>query len=300
MMSRTAPPPLTDSTAHRRFRDRAAAGFGAVDFLKKAVDERLVDRLLTIRRRFPLVLDLGCHHGSLARAMLASGKVDRVIAADPSPLMAAQASGFCPAFATDYHALPLAEASLDAVVSSGALHWAEDLPGVLIQLRRLLKPDGLLLVALAGGTTLANWRAVLAEAETELRGGMAPRVLPMADIRDLGGLLGRAGLALPVADADTLTITWPDALRMVMELRAMGEGNALAQRHRAPLPRAVLYHAAMLYQQRYGAADGRVAAEFEIITLTGWAPDKSQQQPLRPGSASARLADALGGEEEQL
>ena len=293
-----SPPTLVDEAAHIRFRRRAAPGFGEHAFLKEAVAERVVDRLDAVRRRFPLVADIGCHTGQLARRLREHECVGRVVAVDPSEAMAAaaRASG-CEAMAAPYDAPPFAEASLDGVFSAFALHWVNDLPGVLLRLARLLKPDGLMVVALPGGGTLADLRAALADAETGVRGGMSPRVMPMADIRELGGLLGRAGLALPVADSDTVTITWPDAFALMRDLRGMAEANALAGRPRHFTPRAVLMAAAASLTERFADADGRIAADFEIVTLTGWAPHASQQRPLKPGSAAARLADALGGTE---
>ena len=174
------------------------------------------------------------------------------------------------------------------------LHWVDDLPGVMAQIRRLLKPDGLCLVNLLGGATLTELRASLLEAEQEIYGGAWPRTAPMADIRDVGGLLGRAGLALPVADADRLTITYPDMFRLMADLRGMGEQNALLGRRRTPTARRMFLRAAEIYHDRFAGPDGRIPASFEIITLTGWAPHESQQTPLRPGSAAHRLADSLG------
>ena len=294
-----AAPNLVDESAHLRFRERAAAGFASHEFLKTAVAERVVDRLDAVRRRFSLVADIGCHTGQLARRLAWHPAVDKVVAVDPSPAMAemARAAG-CEAVAAPYDGLPFEEGSLDGVFSAFALHWVDDLPGLLARLARLLRPDGLMVVALPGGETLAGLRAALADAEAGIRGGMSPRVMPMADIRDLGGLIGRAGLALPVADSDTIEITWPDALAMMRELRGMGESNALAGRSRSFTPRAVLLEAAASMQERFTDGDGRIAAAFEIVTLTGWAPHESQQKPLRPGSAKARLADALGGTEK--
>jgi hypothetical protein len=181
-----------------------------------------------------------------------------------------------------------------------ALHWASDPVGQIIQSRRALRPDGLFLATLFGGQTLHELRAALAAAETEITAGLSPRVAPMAEIRDLGGLLQRAGLALPVADCDRLTVTYATPLHLMRELRAMGEGNALDHRLRRPTRRAVLTRAAEIYTERFALPDGRVPATFEIVHLSGWAPDASQPQPLRPGSATHRLADALGAAETPL
>ncbi|MCL3881607.1 methyltransferase domain-containing protein [Marivita sp. GX14005] len=200
----------------------------------------------------------------------------------------------------DAEMLDLDEAAHDLVIHAMALHWANDPVGQLIQCRRALIPDGLLLAASFGGQTLHELRAAMGQAEIEITGGLSPRVAPMAEIRDLGALLQRAGLALPVADSAVLTASYPSALHLMRDLRAMGEANALSARLRAPTRRGVLLRAAELYAEAYGDAGGRVPATFELITLTGWAPDASQPQPLRPGSAAARLADALGATETPL
>jgi NADH dehydrogenase [ubiquinone] 1 alpha subcomplex assembly factor 5 len=199
-----------------------------------------------------------------------------------------------PRLQADEEALPFAEQSLDLVVSGLALHFVNDLPGTLIQIRRALKPDGLLLAALLGGATLTELRTAFLTAEEELEGGASPRVAPFADVRDLGGLLQRAGFALPVADSDTVTVTYREPLALMLELRAMGSSNALTERSRRPLRRATLARAIEIYRERFGLPDGRVPATFEIVTLTGWAPHPSQPKPLRPGSATTRLADVLG------
>lgn len=196
--------------------------------------------------------------------------------------------------------LDLEPGAHDLVIHALCLHWASDPVGQIIQCRRALRPDGLFLGTLFGGRTLASLRAALAEAEVALTGGLSPRILPMADIRDLGALMQRAGLALPVADSFVQTASYTDALALMRDLRAMGEGNALAARHRRAAPRALFAHAAATLAQTAGTGEGRVLAAFEIITLTGWAPHESQQKPLRPGSAAARLADALGVPEVPL
>ncbi|WP_326973156.1 methyltransferase domain-containing protein [Candidatus Rhodobacter oscarellae] len=200
----------------------------------------------------------------------------------------------------DDDVLDLQERSHDLVIHAMSLHWASDPVGQLIQCRRALKPDGLFLCILLGGQTLHELRAVLAESETELTGGLSPRVAPMAEIRDLGALLQRAGFALPVADTDSLSVSYTDLFRLMAELRGMGEANALAARLRRPTRRGVFLDAAQRYAAAYATDGGRITATFELITLTGWAPDDSQPQPLRPGSAKARLADALGTEETEL
>jgi hypothetical protein len=181
-----------------------------------------------------------------------------------------------------------------------SMHWANDPIGQIVQSRHALKPDGLFLGAMFGGQTLHELRSVLAEAESRVTGGLSPRVAPMAEIRDLGALLQRSGMALPVADAMPLNVTYEDAWALMRDLRAMGEANALSQRLRKPTRRAVFAEATKLYAEHFSDADGRIRATFEVIFLTGWAPDESQQKPLRPGSATARLADALGAKELNL
>ena len=197
---------------------------------------------------------------------------------------------------SDEPTLDLEPGAHDLVIHALALHWADDPVGQLIQCRRALRPDGLFLGVAFGGESLAELRAALAEAEASLTGGLSPRVAPMAEIRDLGALLQRAGFALPVADNDRRTVTYPSALHLMRDLRAMGETNALAARHRRTPPRALFAEAARLYDAAHGA-DGRVPATVEMIHLAGWAPHESQPQPLRPGSAAARLAEALGAAE---
>ena len=174
------------------------------------------------------------------------------------------------------------------------MHLVNDLPGTLVQIRRILKPDGLFLGAVLGGATLTELRQAFVAAEAEMEGGASPRVAPFADVRDLGGLLQRAGFALPVVDADVVTVAYPTPLHLMREIRAMGASNMLAERRRVPLRRATLLRAAAIYAERFSRADGRVTATFEILTLTGWCPHESQQKPLRPGSATARLSDSLG------
>jgi SAM-dependent methyltransferase len=195
--------------------------------------------------------------------------------------------------AADEEMLPFAEGTLDLVVSALALQSVNDLPGVLVQICHALKPDGLFLAALLGGETLTELRQSFAAAEAEIDGGVSPRVAPFADLRDLGALLQRAGFALPVVDADRLTVRYATAFDLMRDLRGMGATNALLERRRTPLRRETLLRMARLYAERFSDPDGRLRASFDIVWLSGWAPHESQQQPLRPGSAKARLADAL-------
>lgn len=292
----SAPPRLFDRNLHRRRLDRAARGFSAADFLKRRAAEDIVDRLGAVQRRFPLAVDLGARSGVFARALAAQAdvaeKIDAVIETDLSAAMLAGRPGL--RVALDEERLPFADASLDLAVSALALHWTNDLVGALIQIRRALKPDGLFIGAILGGATLTELRQVLLQAESELAPGVGPRISPFADAYDGAALLQRAGFALPVSDVDRVTVRYAHPLKLLADLRAMGETNVLVERPHAGLTRAILGRAFALYAERFAEADGRIRATFEIITLTGWAPHPDQQQPLKPGSAKMRLADALG------
>lgn len=277
----------------RRRRDRAAAG--DCDFLHREVARRLADRLRDIRQPFPTALDLGCRDGALGRLIGGRNGIRTLVQCDLSPAMARRAGPM--ALAGDEEALPFGPASFDLVVSNLSLHWVNDLPGALAQIRMALRPNGLFLAALFGGETLKELRACLLEAEMTEAGGVSPRVSPFADLRDAGALLQRAGFALPVADLDRITVTYETPVKLLHDLRDMGESNAVRERARGLARRNVLFRAAALYQERYGMADGRVPASFEVIYLHGWAPHPSQRKPLRPGAATTRLAAALGGEE---
>ncbi len=236
----------------------------------------------------------------MRRVLAASGKVGTIVEVDAlagRPGRASQSAGEgAPslAVAADEEALPFADGSLDLVVSALALQFVNDLPGTLIQVRRALKPDGLFLAALVGGDSLTELRQSFAAAEAEIEGGVSPRVAPFADVRELGALLQRAGFALPVTDVDRVTVRYASPLALMRDLRRMGATNALIERSRRPLRRATLRRLMEVYAERFADADGRVRATFEIVWLSGWAPHASQQQPLAPGSARTRLADALG------
>jgi NADH dehydrogenase [ubiquinone] 1 alpha subcomplex assembly factor 5 len=285
-----------DRALVRRRRERAVERGDKAGFLFAEVAARLADRLVDVRRHFEIGVDLGSRAGHLAQAVIPTGRAQTLFATDMSPALASRLP--IPSVAADEEALPFAPASLDLVVSTLALHWVNDLPGALVQIRQALKPDGLFLAGMFGGETLRELREVLMEAELAVTGGVSPRVSPMADLRDAAGLLQRAGFALPVADRDMITVAYPDAVAVMRDLSAMGEGNAVRLRRRGPLSRAVLAEAASLYQRRHSLQEGRVRASFEILYLSGWAPAATQQRPLRPGQATARLADALGVEEQ--
>jgi len=280
-----------DPTLIRRRRARIADGYNGFNFLKTRVADELAERLLDANRTFETGVDIGCHHGEVRKPLLATGRLTRLIHTDSVAEMLAHASG--QRVVMDEERLALAEGSIDFATSALTLHHLNDLPGALIQIRRALRPDGFFVGAMFGGETLTELRTSFAEAEAEVDGGMSPRVAPFADVRDMGGLMQRAGFALPVVDADRHTVTYATPFALMRDLRGMGETNALNARRRQPLKRPTLMRMAEIYSERFAEADGRIRATFQVIYLAGWAPDPSQQQPLRPGSAKSRLADAL-------
>ena len=266
--------PLIDRTALTRQRTRAASSFAS--FLQEQAIDEIKDRLSLVNKTF-------------TRPAVVSG----------APQI------WQPAFTgathvADEDTLDLAEAGHDLVIHGLALHWANDPLGQLIQARRALAPDGLFLAALFGGTTLHQLRAAFAQAESDLYGGLSPRIAPMGEIRDLGALLQRAGFALPVADSVPLTVSYETPLHLMRDLRATGEGNALTARPRKPMRRELLARMCEIYSDNFADTDGRILATFDMVVLTGWAPSPDQPQPLRPGSAATRLADALGAKETPL
>ena len=271
----------------RQRKRRARASFRDAAFLHTRVAADLADRLEVVPRPFPRVLALG--GGGLfsdevrARPEL-SARIGSILETDLDFI--------------DPEHLPFAPGSFDLIVSPLALHWINDLPGVLIQLRLALKPDGLLLASLFGGETLHELRLSLIEAESELTGGAGPRVSPFADLQDIAGLLQRAGFALPAADRDVVTVRYGEPMKLLADLRAMGETSALRERSPRGLSRRILARAFEIYRERYSDEDNRVRATFEILTATGWSPHESQPKPLKPGSAKLRLADALNTEEK--
>ena len=274
-------------------RQQRAAALGPITFLLDRVARDFADRLASVLRRFDRVVDLGTPTGALRRALAGLGTLGPIVAA--GRLVDRSACGL--RVLADEEALPFGDGSLDLVVSALALQFVNDLPGTLVQIRRALRPDGLFLAALLGGETLTELRQAFAAAEAEVEGGISPRVAPFADIRDLGGLLQRAGFALPVSDIDRVLVRYDSPFALMHELRRMGATNVLVDRRVCPLRRATLVRMAEIYAQRFCDPDGRVRATFEIAWLSGWSPDPAQQQPLRPGSAKARLADALRTQE---
>jgi SAM-dependent methyltransferase len=286
----TSGPSIFDRQLLRTRQARARAQ-GPATFLLDRVAEDIADRLGTVLRQFAIAADIGTPTDALRRAIAECGKIEILVKVSRT-----SAGGGLEVVA-DEEALPLADASLDLVVSALALQSVNDLPGALIQIRRALKPDGLMLAALLCGETLTELRQAFAEAETEVEGGLSPRVGPFADLRELGALLQRAGFALPVADSDKLVVRYDSAFALMRDLRGMGATNVLIERRRTPLKRATLMRMAQIYAGRFADPDGRVRATFEIAWLTGWASHESQQKPLKPGSAARRLADALGTKE---
>jgi SAM-dependent methyltransferase len=266
-------PPLLTDRAALVLRRRRAERQGFAAFLHDLAAELVEERLDEVNRRFTATAVVTGHPAFWSARFPDA----RVVA--------------------DEEVLDLAPGSHDLVIHALALHWANDPVGQLVQVRRALRPDGLFLGVAFGGQTLAELRGALAEAEVMLRGGLSPRVLPMGEIRDMGALLQRAGFALPVADSLTQIVTYANPLALLRDLRAMGETNALAAREKRPAPRGLFSEAMRVYSGAFPSEEGRVRATFELVFLTGWAPAESQPKPLRPGSARARLADALNAVE---
>jgi SAM-dependent methyltransferase len=282
-----APSALFDTDLARRRLARARQN-GYADFLLDRLAEDLDDRLRAVLRTFSSVLDLGSPAPAAAQVLRARYGEARHLRLAPL----AEAGG--DVIVGDPEMLPLAAGSFDLAVSLLALHAVNDLPGTLIQLRRSLRPDGLFVGCLLGGATLTELRQSFGQAESEIEGGISPRVAPFAAVREAGALLQRAGFALPVADTDTVTVRYADPFGLMRDLRSMGMTNVLTERRRTPLRRATLLRAAEVYADRFSDPDGRVRATFEVLWLSGWVPHESQQKPLKPGTAKSRLADALG------
>jgi SAM-dependent methyltransferase len=286
--------PLLFDRSLLRARKRRARALGPATFLLDRAATELGERLSAVLRNFDIAVDVGTPTDAVRRVLAASGKVKTIIAA---AVGAATLDKSFLRVVSDEEALPFADASLDLVVSALNLQFVNDLPGTLIQVRRALRPDGLFMAAMVGGESLNELRAAFADAESEVDGGLSPRVAPFADVGELGALLQRAGFALPVIDSERLTVRYDSALALMHDLRRMGATNVMQERRRRPLKRATMQRVAAIYADRFADADGRLRASFEIIWLSGWAPHESQQKPLKPGSAAQRLADALGTRE---
>jgi SAM-dependent methyltransferase len=284
---------LFDRALLRRRRARAVL-LGPATFLMDHVAAELAERLSAIMRRFPMGADIGSPTTAVQRAVRSCAQVDTLISVSARDPFGRDGG---PLIRADEEALPFKDAALDLVVSALCLQFVNDLPGTLLQIRRALKPDGLLLAALLGERSLTELRQAFALAETEIEGGVSPRVAPFADVRTLGALLQRAGFALPVVDLQGLTVRYDSAFDLMQDLRRMGATNVLTERRRTPLKRATLSRVGEVYAARFADQDRRVRATFDVVWLAGWGPHPSQQQPLRPGSAQARLADALGATE---
>ncbi|MBT3702087.1 MAG: methyltransferase domain-containing protein [Alphaproteobacteria bacterium] len=284
-----------DRALLRQRRNRAATRYGDYDFLTAEVTDRLLDRLDDIKRPFADILNLGCHTGLAGEIMSARADTKFLVQSDLSDRMAglAQNRNDLLTAILDEEALPFAEESFDLIVSALTLHNVNDLPGALIQANRCLRPDGVFLASMFGGQTLVELKEVLMLAESETAGGVALRVSPFADVKDLGNLLQRAGFALPVADSEIITVRYESPMKLFTDLRGMAESNILNARSRKPLRRDTLMRAASLYTERHGGDDGRVPVTFEIVNLTAWRPDASQPKPAKRGSATHSLADAL-------
>jgi SAM-dependent methyltransferase len=269
--------PLLFDRALLRVRQKRAERLGPATFLLDRVAEDMAERLHAVLREFAHAADIGTPGNQVRNALAA--RIDQLARADPPDCESGP--------------LPLAPASIDLAVSALALQFVNDLPGLLAQIRRALKPDGLLLAAMVGGDTLTELRQAFAVAEAELEGGISPRVAPFADLRDVGALLQRAGFALPVTDVDRIVVRYANAFALMQDLRRMGATNVLVERRRAPTRRATLLRMAEIYSNRFADPDGRIRATFDVIWLSGWTPHASQQQPLQPGSAKASLAEAV-------
>ena len=284
----SGPPNIFDRALLDQRRRRALARpVPGADFLLRLVADDLAERLMAVNRDFALAADIASPSPLLAERLIGTGRIGRIVRLD-------RIGETAPDILGDPEALPFGPETLDLAVSALMLQWWDDLPGVLAQVRRALRPDGLFLAAFAGGETLTELRQSLAAAEAEMTGGASPRVAPFAEVRTVGALMQRAGFALPVVDVDRHTVRYGDAIVLMRDLRAMGATGVLRERSRKPLPRRVLMRAGEIYGERFADADGRIRATFDIIAVSGWAPHESQQKPLRPGSAKTRLADVLG------
>lgn len=294
---------IFDRAAVRIHRDRAAritAGrdFGDSNFLFMEVADRLVDRLLDIQRNFEVALDLGCHSGEVLHWLNKNpGKVSHLFQTDMAPAYAKIAHKKSASFVSNEDALPIKPASLDLLITNMSLHWVNDLPGALIQMKQALKPDGLFLGSMLGGDSLFQMRGAIMDAEIELSGGVSPRVSPFATVQDAGRLMQNAGFTIPVLDSEVIDVTYDNLFKLAADLRNMGETNSVHVRNKTFSSRRLFMRAAEIYAEKHQQEDGRIPASFVILYMHGWAPDPSQQQPAKPGSGQASLANFLTQDE---
>ncbi|MGB1875719.1 MAG: methyltransferase domain-containing protein [Rhodospirillaceae bacterium] len=296
-----APPKIFDRPRIARNRQRAASLSNSSTPLLVNNRQQLLDRLLDVKRSFKTALNLGCRSGETSAVLSRDHGIETVVASDFAEdyVRGAQQKGFC-AVACDEEWIPFGSEVFDLIIAEHSLHWTNDLPGSLIQLRRCLEPDGLFLASLFGGATLHELRDCLVEAESTVLGGITPRVSPFIDVRDAGNLLLRAGFALPVADTDLIVCEFDSLESLFNDLRRMGETNAIQERTRGLTTNRLFSAAEEIYRDRHCSKSGQLLATFEIVTLTAWSPSDSQQKPLAPGSAQNRLSDALGSDEKPL
>ncbi len=297
-MSRPAPPKVFNRQHVRHLREKSVVNYPKYSFLKTRAAEELLERLADTPQSFDLALDLGSHTGTVAETLVTNGKVTKLVSADLSLAMAAACPK--PALVASEERLPFADHALDLVTSILSLHAVNDLPGTLVQIRRILKPDGLFVGCLFGAGTLKELRTSLMQAEVEILGGAAQRIAPLPGLQDMAGLLQRAGFALPVADVDRVTVRYDTPFDLIKDIKGMAESAAFAGSARPPLSRRILARMYEIYADQFADDDGRLRASFEIIWLSGWAPAPGQPKPLKPGSAKQSLASAVGSKEISL
>lgn len=285
----------------RNHRDRAAKTWEDFNFLHKEVAERLCDRLDDVVRDFPLALDIGCHGGDMAETLRGRGNIETLIQCDLSEGMITRANQQnALSIVADEEVLPFGPNQFDLITSNLSLHWVNDLPGALLQINRSLKPDGLFIATMFGTETLGELRQSLQAAEMEVDGGISPRISPFADVRDVGMLLQRAGFNLPVVDTDLITVSYENPLKLLKDLKGMGENNKVLERRKVFTKRDLIFKAMQKYIEEFKGDDERVPASFQVMFLTAWKPDPSQQKPLQPGSATHKMSDAFGVPEHVL
>lgn len=286
----------------RDHRDRAAKNWSEFDFLHKEVAERLCDRLDDVVRDCPLALDVGCHGGDVASVIGTRGKVQTLVQFDLSGEMVKRANQQpnVKTLVADEEFLPFGSETFDLIVSNLSLHWVNDLPGTLLQINRALKPDGLFIGTMFGIETLRELRQCLRDAELAVDGGVSPRISPFADVRDLGMLLQRAGFTLPVVDADVIDVRYENPMRLLKDLKGMAQNNKVLERRKTFTKRELIFTALHKYIEEFQGDDGRVPATFQVMFMTAWKDDPSQQKPLTPGTAQHKMADAFGVPEHIL